>query len=49
MLHIHIHTKAGVEYHKDPSTEKRTLKHAEYDEYKKFFKGVTIDEGKYFN
>ncbi len=49
VLHIHIHTKAGVEYHKDPSTEKRKLTHAEYDRYKKFFKGVTIDEGKYFN
>ena len=48
VLHIHIHQKPGIDYHNDPTTEKRKLNHAEYQKYKKFFKGVSIDEGKYF-
>ena len=49
VLHIHIYQKPGVEYHKDKTTEKRFLTRDEYKKYKKFFKGVKIDEGKYFN
>lgn len=48
VLHIHIHQKPGIDYHNDPTTEKRKLNRAEYQKYKKFFKGVSIDEGKYF-
>ncbi len=49
VLHIHIHQKPGIEFHKDKTTEKRKLTRQEYEKYKKFFKGVTIDEGKYFD
>lgn len=49
VLHIHIHKKAGIEYHGDQSTEKRKLTRVEYQKYKKFFRGVVIDEGEYFN
>lgn len=49
VLHIHIHEKPGVDFHKDPSTKLRKLTHEEYQKYKKFFKGVIIDERKYFN
>lgn len=49
VLHIHIHQKPGIEYHNDKTTEKRLLTRDEYNKYKKFFKGVNIDEGKYFN
>lgn len=48
VLHIHIHEKPGIEYHGCSTTEKRKLTRAEYEKYKKFFKGVVIDEGKYF-
>ena len=49
VLHIHIHQNPGIDYHKDPTTVKRKLTKAEYQRYKKYFKGVTIDEGKYFS
>ncbi len=49
ILHIHVYQKAGVEHHKDATTEKRRLTRKEYQKYKNFFKGVTINEGKYFN
>jgi len=48
ILHIHIHQKPGIDYHKDPTTAKRKLTKEEYQRYKKYFKGVSIDEGKYF-
>ena len=49
VLHIHIHQKAGVDYHNDSTTIKRKLTREEYTKYKKFFKGVILDEGKYFS
>lgn len=49
VLHIHIHQKPGIENHSDITTEKRLLSRKEYQKYKKFFKGVVIDEGEYFN
>lgn len=48
VLHIHIHKKPGVQYHTDTTTIKRRLTVEEYEKYKKFLKGVKIDEGKYF-
>lgn len=49
VLHIHIHRKAGIDFHNDESTEKRKLTREEYKKYKKFFKGVTINEREYFD
>lgn len=49
VLHIHVHQKPGIDYHNDPTTEKRKLTRAEYQKYQKFFKGISIDERKYFN
>ena len=49
VLHIHVHNKPGIDFHNNPTTEKRKLTWAEYQHYKKYLKGVTIDEGKYFN
>lgn len=49
VLHIHIHQKPGIAFHNDSSTEKRRLTHEEYQKYKKFFKGVTVNEREYFN
>lgn len=49
VLHIHVHHKHGVEFHSDETTEKRKLTWKEYQKYKKIFKGVTINEGVYFN
>lgn len=49
VLHIHIHQKPGIDFHNDPSTEKRKLTHQEYQRYRKFFKGVSINEREYFN
>ena len=49
VLHIHIHQKPGIDYHNDPTTVKRKLTRDEYERYKSFFKGVTIDERKYFS
>lgn len=49
VLHIHIHQKPGVEFHRDFSTKKRKLTRGEYAKYKKFFIGVKINERKYFN
>lgn len=48
VLHIHIFKKPGIDYHNDPTTGKRKLTRLEYEKYKKLFKGVNIDEGKYF-
>lgn len=48
VLHIHIQNKPGIDYHNDPTTEKRKLTRSEFRRYKKYFKGVSIDEGKYF-
>ncbi len=49
VLHIHVHKKPGIEYHTDKTTEKRKLNRAEYQKYKRFFKGVTINEREYFD
>lgn len=49
VLHIHIHRKPGIDNHNSPSTVKRKLTRAEYQKYRKLFKGVKIDEGKYFS
>ena len=49
VLHIHIHQKPGIDYHNAPTTVKRKLTRVEYERYKSFFKGVTIDERKYFS
>ena len=49
VLHIHIHQKPGIDHHNDSTTVKRKLTRAEYEHYKSFFKGVTIDERKYFS
>ncbi len=49
ILHIHVHQKPGIDYHNDITTEKRKLNRSEYEKYKKFFKGVSIDERQYFN
>ncbi len=49
VLHIHIHQKPGIDHHNDSTTVKRKLTRAEYERYKSFFKGVTIDERKYFS
>ena len=49
ILHIHIHQKPGIDHHNDITTEKRKLNRSEYEKYKKFFKGVSIDERQYFN
>jgi hypothetical protein len=49
VLHAHIHEKPGIEFHNDSSTIKRKLTWEEYEKYKKFLKGVEIDEGKYFD
>ena len=48
VLHIHVHGKPGIDNHNNPSTVKRKLTLTEYQKYKKLFKGVKIDEGKYF-
>lgn len=50
VLHIHIYHRAGVEFHEDSkTTEKRKLTRAEYAKYKKFLKGVEINEREYFD
>lgn len=49
ILHIHIHQKAGIDFHNDSTTTKRKLTREEYTKYKKFFKGVILDERKYFS
>lgn len=49
VLHIHIHGQPGVEHHSDSTTIKRKLTKSEYQKYKYLFKGVKIDEGKYFD
>lgn len=49
VLHIHVHGKPGIDNHNSPSTVKRKLTRTEYQKYKKLFKGVKIDEGKYFS
>lgn len=49
VLHIHVHGKPGIDNHNNPSTVKRKLTRTEYQKYKKLFKGVKIDEGKYFS
>ena len=49
ILHIHIHQKPGIDHHNDITTEKRKLNRSEYEKYKKYFKGVSIDERQYFN
>ncbi|MBQ7661083.1 MAG: hypothetical protein IJS44_03425 [Clostridia bacterium] len=49
VLHIHIHQKPGIDHHNDSTTVKRKLTRTEYERYKSFFKGVTIDERKYFS
>ncbi len=49
ILHIHVHQKPGIDYHNDITTEKRKLNRSEYEKYKNFFKGVSIDERQYFN
>ena len=46
VLHIHVHRKPGIDFHSDPSTEKRKLTRKEY---KRFFKGVSINDREYFN
>lgn len=48
VLHIHIYEKAGIDNHNASTTIKRKLTRDEYQKYKKFFKGVKVDEGKYF-
>lgn len=48
VLHIHIHQRAGVEYHNAPDTQKRLLTKEEYNKYKYLFKGVKINEREYF-
>ena len=49
VLHIHVHRKPGIDFHSDPSTEKRKLTRKEYQKYKRFFKGVSINDREYFN
>ena len=49
VLHIHVHRKPGIDFHSDPSTEKRKLTRKEYQKYKRFFKGVSIDDREHFN
>lgn len=49
VLHIHIYHTPGVENHRSTTTESRKLTRSEYNRYRKFFKGVKIDERKYFN
>lgn len=49
VLHIHIYHRAGAEFHDEKTTEKRKLTRDEYSRYKHFFKGVEIDERKYFD
>lgn len=49
VLHIHVHQKPGIEFHGDFSTIKRKLTRSEYAKYRKFFKGVKINEREYFN
>ena len=44
-----IYTKDKLDYHNDITTEKRKLNRSEYEKYKKYFKGVSIDERQYFN
>ena len=41
VLHIHVHQKPGIDFHSDPSTEKRKLTREEYQKYKRFFKEST--------
>lgn len=48
VLHIHIHRKPGIDFHADPSTEKRKLTRSEYQKYKRLFRGVTLNEREYF-
>lgn len=48
ILHIHIYKKAGIDNHNAPTTIKRKLTRDEYLKYKKYFKGVKIDEREYF-
>lgn len=48
ILHIHILQKPGIDYHNDPTTIKRKLTRTEYEKYKKYFKGVSINEREYF-
>lgn len=49
VLHIHVHRKPGIDFHSDPSTEKRKLTRKEYQKYKRFFKGVSINDREHFN
>ena len=49
ILHIHVHGEPGVDNHNHQTTVKRRLTRAEYLKYRKLFKGVLLDEGKYFN
>lgn len=49
ILHIHIFKKAGIDFHNAPTTIKRKLTIDEYLKYKKFFKGVKINEREYFS
>ena len=49
ILHIHIHQKPGIDHHNDITTEKRKLNRSEYEKYKNYVKGVSIDERQYFN
>ena len=44
-----VHGKPGIDNHNNPSTVKRKLTRTEYQKYNKLFKGVKIDEGKYFS
>ncbi len=48
ILHIHIFARPGIVHHDHPDTEKRRLTKTEYHKYKQLFRGVKIDEGKYF-
>lgn len=48
VLHIHIHGKPGIENHGSVTTVKRKLTREEYERYKRYFKGVRINAGKYF-
>lgn len=49
ILHIHVYGEPGVENHGRATTVKRKLTRDEYRKYKKLFKGVIIDAGKYFD
>lgn len=49
VLHIHIHSKPGIEHHGDYDTIKRKLTWKEYNHYKELLKGVKINEREYFS